>query len=126
MKNKFSKALGLFAISGLLFATPAMAQTGFSGLLSSTWLTQFQSGADLMSIIAYLAGIAFGIKGVINLKQWNESKGRDSTLMQGLIPILLAGVLLGLPTILKAAKESTAGTAGGASLGTGTTLRTIQ
>ncbi len=111
---KFSKAKKYMATSvaffaaGMMLSTPAAAQ-GFAGLFNNTLITQFAAGADFMSAIAYLAGVGFGIKGAMKLKDWSDSKGRDATLGQAMIPLVIAGMLLGLPSVLKIARESSTG-----------------
>lgn len=111
---------------GMMTSMPASAQ-GFSGLFTSTWTGQMGSFADFMSAIAYLGGIGFGIKGAMKLKEWNDSKGRDSTLTQALIPFAIAGLLLGLPSFLKVAKDTTGGNAmGGTGIGGSQAIRNIQ
>ena len=78
--------------------------------------TLYQKKEDCLLLLAYAS-----------LKQWNESKGRDSTLMQGIIPLALAGVLLGLPSMLKVAKDTTTdGSLTGTTLTTGGSIRTIN
>lgn len=125
-KSKIKSLLAVSAIS-LLAIEPAMAQTGFSGLFSGTLRDQMLSGADFLSAIAYIAGIAFGIKGVLKLKEWNDSKGREATLTQALVPFVAAGILLGLPSMLRVAKGTvTDGSLGGTSIGTGSAIRTIN
>lgn len=115
------------AVSAMLFAAPAMAQGGFATLLTGTLSQQFLAVADFMSAIAYLGGVGMGIKGALKIKEWNDSKGRDSTLTQAMIPLLIAGMLLALPSVLQVLKQSvSANQAGSTSLTGGGAIRVIQ
>lgn len=127
--NSKAKKLAAVLTIGLLASSSALAQTGggFEGLLNGTLSTQMGAGADFMSAIAYLAGIGFGIKAALKLKEWNDSKGREVTLTQALIPLVIAGMLLGLPSILKVAKDTTTGSGtGGTGLTNNSAIRTIN
>ncbi len=53
----------------------------------------------VLSIICYISGVGLGIKGLIKLKEVNESRGQ----LKLITPVLLlaaAGLLLALPTLL--------------------------
>lgn len=124
--KKCATVLGTAVVLAATMVNPASAQT-FEQLYNNTITTQLFSFADFMSAIAYLAGIGFGIKAALKLKDWNESKGRDATLTQALIPLVIAGMLLGLPTVLKVARDSTTGQGvQGTSIGGNTGIRNIQ
>lgn len=124
--KKYLAVSAAFFAAGMLVSNPAAAQS-FQQLYNNTLTDQLFSFADFMSALAYLAGIAFGIKAALKLKEWNESKGRDATLTQALIPLVIAGMLLGLPTVLSVAKGTVGGNSqSGAGIGSNSGVRNIQ
>lgn len=71
---------------------------------------QLISLTGLIEGFAYLGAIALGIKGALKLNEWNESKGRQVKMTTGLIYILCAGLLLGLPTLISVGSSTLLGT----------------
>jgi len=68
-------------------------------------LSQIKSIPDLLVALAYVSGIALGIKGILKFKENNETKGQ----VKLTIPIILmvsSALLLALPTLLNVGTES--------------------
>ena len=99
--------LGMLSALMLVAVEPAMAQAGLDRITSPV-KAQLPAVADVLSIIAYIAGIGFGIKAALKLKESNESKGQVP-LSQPITLAIVAGVLLALPTLLSVASESVFG-----------------
>lgn len=122
--KKINKILGLTATSLLFMSEPVLAAN--MGTLSSGITGQMPAVANLLSAVAYIAGVGFGIKAALKLKEHNESKGQIP-LSQPITLAVVAGVLLGLPSFLSAAKETTlGGGAQGTSLNGGGGIQAIQ
>jgi hypothetical protein len=109
MKNKILKCLGYTAIAavGLLGVESAQAQ----GVLTVTngLLPQMGGIADLLSSLSYLAGIGFGIKAAMKLKEHNESKGQVS-ISAPITMAVVAALLIALPSLLSISAEAIFGT----------------
>lgn len=100
----------LFYIA-LLLLFPQMAQAA-QGMTIESIINNLFAGGHLFSIsrimeaVAYLSGIGMGIKGILKLQDWSESKGKQTKLSVPLIYITCAGMLLGLPTMIQVGAES--------------------
>lgn len=107
--KKVLKFLGYAGVSALGFTVvePAQAQ----GLLTVTTglLPQMSSVADVLSSLSYLAGIGFGIKAALKLKEWNEAKGQVS-IAAPITMAIVAGLLIALPQLLSVSSEAIFGT----------------
>jgi len=103
-KNIMKKTYGfliLLLISSSVFAgTSATVATIADGLVA-----QLQPGPNLMAAIAYVSGIVLGIKGVLKLKEHNESKGQVKLIIP-IVLLLSAFLLLALPSALKSGIET--------------------
>jgi hypothetical protein len=115
--------LGMLSALMLVAIDPAMAQ----GLdrITNPVKAQLPAVADVLSIIAYIAGVGFGIKAALKLKESNESKGQVP-LSQPITLAIVAGVLLALPTMLSVASESVFGAGNTKVNAAGTGMRTIN
>lgn len=110
MRKNLVKYLAL-GVAGLGFfaVDPAMAAvTGGLNTLSGNVTGQMPAVASLLSSIAYIAGIGFGIKAILKFKEHNESKGQVP-LSQPIVMAVVAGLLLALPSFLTVAKEAAGG-----------------
>lgn len=109
MKNKVLKYLGYAGVSALSLVAlePAQAQ----GVLTVTngLLPQMGGIADLLSSLSYLAGIGFGIKAALKLKEHNESKGQVS-ISAPITMAVVAALLIALPSLLSMSAEAIFGT----------------
>lgn len=79
--------------------------------LINKFLEGYHLGAilSLIEMIFYLVGIALGIKGIFKLQEWNESKGRNVKMTTGIIYIIAAGFMLGLPNMLQVGSQTVFG-----------------
>ena len=118
MKRKLLKNLGFTALSvGLLAMFPEMANaadygnqvagTGVDNLAGNLRGTA-KSVTDILSILSYVVGVGFGIKGALKFKEHNETKGQ-TPISQPLVLLAVAGFLLSLPTLLIMARDSVLG-----------------
>lgn len=124
--KKGLKILGYVALTAVLMTVamdPAMAQ-GINRV-TSTVKDQMPGVVDVLSAIAYIAGVGFGIKAALKLKEHNESKGQVP-LSQPITLGIVAALLLALPTFLSVAKEGVFGAGSTGTSITGETLRTVN
>lgn len=107
--KKFVKYLGYAGVATLGMAGMDAAQA--QGILTVTnGLTPQMGGiADVLSSIAYLAGIGFGIKAALKLKEHNESKGQVP-ISAPITMAIVAGLLIALPSLLSMSSEAIFGT----------------
>ena len=126
-KNKIMKSLGYAAATvGLIFIAmePAMAQVGLNKITTNV-KDQMPGIADVLSAVAYVAGVGFGIKSALKLKEHNESKGQVP-LSQPITLAIVAALLLALPALLSTGKEAVFGAGSTGTTLDGTTIRTIR
>ena len=124
--NKIIKSLtylGMLSALMLVAIDPVMAQ----GLdrITNPIKSQLPAVADVLSIIAYISGVAFGIKAALKLKESNESKGQVP-LSQPITLAIVAGILLALPTMLSVATEIVFGAGNTKVNATGSGMRSIN
>mgnify|MGYP001485722228 CR=1 FL=1 len=100
-----SLAVGAAGLT-LLSVEPAMAQ-GLNNV-TNVVKSQMPGVAEVLSAVAYVAGVGFGIKAILKLKEHNESKGQVP-LSQPITLGIVAGLLLALPTFLQTAKQGVFG-----------------
>ena len=115
--------LGVLSALMLVAVDPAIAQ-GLNRITNPV-KAQLPAVADVLSIIAYIAGVAFGIKAALKLKESNESKGQ-TPLSQPITLAIVAGILLALPTMLSVATESIFGAGNTKVNATGSGMRSIN
>jgi intracellular multiplication protein IcmD len=111
---------------GMLICHPIIALATGDDLTSvaTTVTSEFNAIAKLLSIAAYVAGVAFAITGILQFKAHRENP-QQTPLSKPVIMIVVAGCLLFLPTILTVAGASLFGSSatssatagGGATLG---------
>jgi hypothetical protein len=134
MKRKLLQTLGFAALSvGLLAVFPEAANAGYGNQVAGTGVDNLagnlrgtaKSVTDILSILSYVVGVGFGIKGALKFKEHNETKGQ-TPISQPLVLLAVAGFLLSLPTLLVMARDSVLGSgASGVSLDGGG-LRTLD
>ncbi len=117
-----SVAVGAAGLS-LLAVDPAMAQglNNVTGVVKS----QMPGVAEVLSAIAYVAGVGFGIKAILKLKEHNESKGQVP-LSQPITLGIVAGLLLALPSFLQTAKQGIFGSGSKGTTLEGGNIRSID
>lgn len=126
MNKKVLKFLSGTAVLGLAAIDTASAQSS-GGILTVTngLLPQMGGVADLLSALAYLSGIGFGIKAALKLKEHNESKGQVA-ISAPITMAIVAGLLISLPSLLNISSEAIFGTGNKkTSLTTGGNIRTL-
>ena len=125
MKNMIKNIAYLGILSALMLVAidPAFAQ-GLNRITTPV-KAQLPVIADVLAIIAYIAGVGFGIKAALKLKESNESKGQVP-LSQPITLAIVAGVLLALPTMLSVATESVFGAGNEKVKADGSGLRSIN
>jgi hypothetical protein len=99
IKFKNISGLSLGLMSSML---PVMAQAQTSttfGSMAGTYATQINSVANLLVIVAFLAGLGLVFFGLMKLKKASDSAGRDSY-MPGIVSIAIGGLAVGLPALL--------------------------
>ena len=116
--------LGILSALMLVAIDPAMAAEGLDRITTPV-KTQLPVVADVLAIIAYIAGVGFGIKAALKLKESNESKGQVP-LSQPITLAIVAGMLLALPTMLSVATESVFGSAKVTTKSDGSGMRSIN
>ena len=125
--KKVLKVLGYIAgisVLALLVSDPAMAQAGLDKITAPI-KTQLPGVSDVLSAVAYVSGIGFGIKGALRLKEHNESKGQVP-LSAPITLFIVAGMLLALPTMLSISTEAVFGTGNTKTTLNGQSTRTIN
>lgn len=117
-----SIAVGTAGLS-LLAVEPALAQglNQVTGVVKS----QMPGVAEVLSAVAYVAGVGFGIKAVLKLKEHNESKGQVP-LSQPITLGIVAGLLLALPSFLQTAKTGIFGSGSKGTTLDGGNIRSID
>ena len=111
MKNMIKNIAYLGILSALMLVAidPALAQ-GLNRITTPV-KDQLPVIADVLAIIAYIAGVGFGIKAALKLKESNENKGQ-TPLSQPITLGIVAGLLLALPTMLSVATQTVFGAIG--------------
>ncbi len=114
MKTSILTPLTYFAASSALFLIGMDSASAVNNITSvSANLTGQAKGIlNMIEMVSYLAGTGFGVKGALKLKEHNESKGQIP-LSQPIFLFAVAGLLLGLPTVLDVAVGSTLGVSAG-------------
>ena len=106
MNKKVLKFLSGTAVLALAALDTAQAQsTGGILTVTSGLLPQMSGVADLLSALAYLSGIGFGIKAALKLKEHNESKGQVP-ISAPITMAVVAGLLISLPSLLNISSEA--------------------
>jgi len=100
MKKTYGFLILLLISSSVFAGTSATVATIADGLVA-----QLQPGPNLMAAIAYVSGIVLGIKGVLKLKEHNESKGQVKLIIP-IVLLLSAFLLLALPSASKSGIET--------------------
>ena len=108
MKKNTIKTITYFGVVlalTVLAVDPAMAQNSGLNRVTGSVKEQLPGVADVLQVISYILGVAFGIKAALKLKESNESKGQVP-ISQPITLAVIAGALLALPSLLKVAAET--------------------
>ena len=125
MKNtltKYAAATGIATLA-LLVGDAAMAQD--LKAVTNNLHGQLPGIADILSAVSYLAGIGFGIKAALKLKEHNDTKGQVP-ISAPITMAVVAALLIALPTLLTTSKGTIFGVgAQSSSLDSGS-MRTLR
>ncbi len=122
--TKLLSGLGIGALAMFAAVEPAMAAN--VGQLASGFKSQLPDLAETLAGISYLAGIGFGIKAAMKFKEYNDSKGQQVPLSQPVFHLLVAAMLVALPSVLTTASETVFGTGKNTTDVTGTGIRSVR
>lgn len=104
-------AFMLIGVAFFLFAPEIYAQETTKGIggLSKRLTEQLPGFADVLAIIVYVAAVFLGLKGILKLKESNESNGQVK--MGTAVTYLVCSVLcFALPSLLQMGGETIFGT----------------
>lgn len=93
------------AAGTLLLSSPASAQLS---TVTTNIIQQFEGLVNVLSGVAYIGGVGFGIKAALKFKEHNETKGQVP-LSQPIVMALVAALLIGLPSFIGVIRDSTLG-----------------
>lgn len=112
-----SLSIAAAATAGFL-SGPAAAQSNETGGIArmvNTLFENLRTIPDLIGIVAYIAGAAFGIAGIFKLKQHVDNP-QQAELKDGLMRLGAGGGLIALPFVLQAVIDSFGGQTGESNL----------
>lgn len=100
-----------FIAALLLFPSLGFAQTQTIETVVNNLFTggHLAAVAQVLEALAYLGGIGLGMKAAFKLQEWNDSKGRQAKLSTAIILIICAGLMFGLPALIKIGSETLLG-----------------
>lgn len=103
MKKYTNKAMA-FATAALMMGQASVASAGGATnnnftTMTGNVVTSVQDLPNLISIVCYIAGLAFGVFGIFKLKEHVENPGQVK-LKDAIIRLAVAGLLLSLPFLL--------------------------
>lgn len=76
-----------------------------------------QAFIAVFKVASYLAGLAFGIAGLLKLKEYVDKPGQGQGITPAMGRLLIGGLFLALPSVLNVFADSTVGTDGSIGLG---------
>ncbi|MCV6599569.1 MAG: hypothetical protein OIF36_03720 [Alphaproteobacteria bacterium] len=71
---------------------------------------------DVIKVVSYIAGLSFGIAGLLKLKEYMDKPGQNTGIQMPMGRLLIGALFLSLPTLLKVFGGSTVGDAGNISI----------
>lgn len=119
--KKITQILGVLMIATLATTASAQGLNTVTNVLSN----QMSGIVNVISAVAYIIGVALGIKAALKFKEHNETKGQVQ-LSTPIILAVVAAILLALPTFLKTGKEGIFGTGSTGTDLSGSTLQRIN
>lgn len=102
-RKKMLHMSAAFAVGFMLSTSPAHANN-FSNI-SQNIITSLQDLPGLISGVSYLAGIAFGVLGIVKIKDHVENP-QQTALKDGAIRLAAGGGLFALPIVFEAMRET--------------------
>jgi len=119
--------LGAIGIGSLLLVASSGAMAQGLNDVTGTLMGQMPGITDVLSAVAYIAGIGFGIKAALKFKEHNETKGQQVPLSAPITLAAVAAMLIALPTFLTTGTEAVFGVgAEGTGIEAGGALRNIN
>ena len=103
LRKKMLNTSAAFVVGYMMSTTPAHANNFNS--ISQNIISSIQDLPGLISGLAYLAGIAFGVLGVIKIKDHVENP-QQTALKDGAIRLAAGGGLFALPIVFEAMRET--------------------
>lgn len=102
MKNKI-----LLIILASLTTSVSYAQSCQTlDCIANALIPQTQGVFSALMVLSYIFGIVFGIKGVLKLKDWNESKGQQTKLSVPIVMLIAAACFITLPSFINLGVET--------------------
>lgn len=94
------KNLGILAFL-MILSSSVFAQAETVADIANGLIPQFGNGvAPLLESLSYIFGICLGIKGVLKLKEHNETKGQQVKIHTPIILLVAAAMFLSLPKLI--------------------------
>lgn len=102
MKNKILLIILTFFTSSISYAQSCQTLDCVANAL----IPQVEGVFGALMILSYIFGLVFGIKGVLKLKDWNESKGQQTKLSVPIIMLVAAACFITLPSFINLGVET--------------------
>ncbi len=121
ISKKLKLAGGLLSSCALMFwGAQALAETkDLAGIITNVQ-TNIEALAPLLTIVAYIAGVAFCIAGIVQFKAHKDNP-TQVPLSKPLVYLGVGAALLFLPSVMQSAGSTVFGSEGGTSAGKGDT-----
>ncbi len=98
----------ILVFGGLMGIAIGSAMAATTTAIVQNFMSQAGGWTDVLSTVAYIAGIVFGMKAAFKLKEHNESKGQIPV-STPITMFIVAGLLIALPSFLTTAADSVNG-----------------
>ena len=98
LKNLYYKSSAVITVLALT-STKSEAAADL-GETMDTATSNINAAIGLLNIVAYVAGIGFGIAGILKLKEYMDKPGQGIGLKEPMGRLLVGAFLIALPTIL--------------------------
>lgn len=110
LKNCYYKSCAALTAFSLL-SVKANAQQSDIKDVTNTFKENIEALPDLIRVVCYIVGIGFGIAGLMKLKEYMDKPG-GSPIITPMGRLLVAALLIALPTLLDIILESSTGSGG--------------
>lgn len=114
----FKAALAAFITMSIVSSTAFASGNQDLAAVAGTLYKNIKALSDLLTIISYIAGIAFAIAGVVQFKAHKDNPGQVP-LSKPIVYLGVGAALLFLPSIITTAGSTVFGSSGGTSAGKG-------
>ncbi len=109
LKNMYFKSCAVITVLALTPATVKAQESDLIGV-SATVSQNLESLETVIATVCYIAGLAFGIAGLLKLKEYMDKPGQGAGLKEPMGRLLVAALLIALPTLLDIITGSSTGT----------------